>query len=160
MQIIKFSGRHILGDPPAFHCEHCQSAQEIEPDALMPIGLLCLVADVTAVNFELECYQCKGRSTVKFDLPRVGELALEEVEKLGYECVRELPNGRQAGIFPLMYGQAAVVADFDRDGPNGYWRYPRAIDARVALAAWDGEGEPPGPWAGRRGRIEGQAHGL
>lgn len=38
--------------------------------------------------------------------------------------------------------------------PGDRWCYQNITDAVLALELWEGEGNPPGPWLKRKGRLE------
>ena len=62
----------------------------------------------------------------------------------GYRHVRELA-GKTCAILPFAYTTGLMVGL----EPIGYERrycYEHASDAAVALALWDGQGHPSGPW--------------
>ncbi|MFG7180689.1 hypothetical protein ACGYQ5_14270 [Burkholderia pseudomallei] len=62
-------------------------------------------------------------------------------------------NGRDAMIMRLMYTHA-IIADLTTMYYGDRWCYHTYADAKAALTAWDGEGEPSGwhrhPDSGRR----------
>ncbi|WP_046869335.1 hypothetical protein [Microvirga massiliensis] len=74
----------------------------------------------------------------------------------GHTDVRPLPDGRRwAGIRPLMFTHAIFVGQIgDKVGYDDRWCYHSYQDAKQALEAWTGEGEPSGwhrnPRSGRR----------
>lgn len=73
----------------------------------------------------------------------------------GYLSPRPLPNDRYAVILPLMFTHAIIAGRIgDRSGYDDRWCYENRAAAEVALAAWDGTGEPAGwhrhPASGRR----------
>lgn len=71
----------------------------------------------------------------------------------GYTDYRVFPNGRDALIARLLFTYA-VLADMSSFGYGDRWCFKSYADARAALDAWDGEGEPTGwhrhPSSGRR----------
>jgi hypothetical protein len=68
---------------------------------------------------------------------------LEEV--CGYTDVRQLPDGRYACIYPLMFTYAIVtVQDGDMATIEDRWCYYNYATARAALDDWDGTDEPSG----------------
>lgn len=76
-------------------------------------------------------------------------------DECGYREVRPLPGGRWAAVWPLMYTHALVVGTIgDMLGCDDRWCYGSYADAKAALDAWDGIGEPNGwhrhPASGRR----------
>lgn len=67
-----------------------------------------------------------------------------------YTDVRELPNGGLVGLSKMAYTTGLVVG-LEDTGYAGRYCYERASDARGALNAWTGEGDPPGPWIKYKG---------
>lgn len=82
----------------------------------------------------------------------IPEVSAEPDEFMGFlrdEClyldVRRLPDGRYAAIYPLMFTHAIItVRAGDYAGVEQRWCYHTKRDARAAMAAWDGTGEPQG----------------
>lgn len=74
----------------------------------------------------------------------------------GYTHIRELPDGRWAAIMPLIFTTAIVTGTWAGAvyGYDDRWCYRTPDMARVALEAWNGQGEPIGwhrhPDTGRR----------
>lgn len=66
-------------------------------------------------------------------------------EDLGYEFPRQLPNGQWIGVFRFIFTYGLVVG-LDRLGYQKRYCYHVYNDALVAVANWDGEGDPPGNW--------------
>ncbi|RBB38893.1 hypothetical protein DPV79_16055 [Burkholderia reimsis] len=71
----------------------------------------------------------------------------------GYTDYRVFPNERDAMICRLMF-TFAIIADMTPYAYGERWCYHSYADAKAALDAWDGEGEPTGwhrhPDTGRR----------
>lgn len=71
----------------------------------------------------------------------------------GYTHYRSFPNGRDACLNRLMFTWA-ILADMNPCGYGDRWCYHNEADAKAALDAWNGEGEPQGwhrhPPTGRR----------
>lgn len=73
---------------------------------------------------------------------------------------RLLPNGMRLHLMPMIVNLRLTIAN-QLDAPMGWtdaWCYDRRRpqSAMIAFLAWDGEGDPPGPWkkhvtTGRRG---------
>lgn len=67
-----------------------------------------------------------------------------------YTNVRVLPDGRICGLLKMMFTTGLCV-DLDEDAYAYRYCYATTREASVALAAWDGTGDPPGPWIKRKG---------
>jgi len=63
----------------------------------------------------------------------------------GYKRCVILPGGQLAGIMPQLFTTALCVG-LDEYGYRTRFCYERKEDAIAALDAWDGKGDPPGPW--------------
>jgi len=75
----------------------------------------------------------------------------------GYFFVRDLGDGRWAGLSDFMFTCAIIVGKIgDRSGYDDRWCYENRNAAALALVQWDGTGEPEGwhrhPASGRRRR--------
>jgi hypothetical protein len=65
----------------------------------------------------------------------------------GYLVPTPLPNGRWMAILPLMFTYAIVTGRTgDTSGYDNRWCYPTLAQAVVAIATWDGMGDPPDGW--------------
>lgn len=71
----------------------------------------------------------------------------------GYVAWRELNDGRVIGVSPMLYTFGLMVG-CDEHGYQYRYCYERAADVRAAFDAWDGTGDPPGPWIKRKGLGE------
>jgi hypothetical protein len=75
----------------------------------------------------------------------------------GYSDYKEFPNGNNACIQRLMFTHA-ILSELTTMYHGDRWCYHNYEDAKAALDAWNGEGEPTGwhrhPTSGRR-RPEG-----
>jgi len=69
----------------------------------------------------------------------------------GYECVRQLPDGRLVGTMGQLFTTGLFVG-LDRSGYQERYCYERRADAAEACATWDGTGDPPGPWVKYKGK--------
>lgn len=71
----------------------------------------------------------------------------------GYILTRLMPNGHIAGVhqFAFTFG---LCDHLDWHGYGERWCYEEVGDAVLALALWNGENDPPGPWIKRKGRRE------
>jgi hypothetical protein len=61
---------------------------------------------------------------------------------------RLLDDGREVCLYPMIYNVRLCIGEAGAPFYDHAWCYPRA-DAAAALQAvaeWDGEGKPPGPW--------------
>lgn len=98
---------------------------------------------------------------------RVIRIANEECERYPtrewmaeYDCPKQLPalQNTWAGVKHLCFTAGLFVGL----NPYGYeWRYcyPNMMDAVNALEAWDGSGDPPGPWIKIKGHPDGERLG-
>ena len=81
------------------------------------------------------------------------ERGVEIAAKNGYTDYRMFADGRDAAIVRLAYTHA-IIADLTERRSGDRRCYTRYDNARRALAAWDGAGEPNGwfrqPGTGRR----------
>lgn len=73
----------------------------------------------------------------------------------GYTDIKAIPGNRYACINRFMYTDAIISGKIgERIGTEGRWCYENYRDAKEALDAWDGKGEPDGwlrhPETGRR----------
>jgi len=81
----------------------------------------------------------------------------KSIEEICKECscldLKFFSNGGDAAIMPLMFTHA-IVSGFTPWGYKDRWCYGSYEEARAALDAWDGVGEPDGwhrhPATGRR----------
>jgi hypothetical protein len=81
----------------------------------------------------------------------------------GYRAVRDLGDGRYAALAPFLFTTAIITGRWgDYIGLEDRWCYHTAFDAKAALEAWDGLGEPTGwhrhPGTGRRVDEDGKAY--
>lgn len=77
------------------------------------------------------------------------------IDENGYRDPKPIPGGRYAGIRPMIFTYAIVSGQIgDRWGVDRHWCYHSYDEAKAALDAWDGLGEPTGwhrdPVTGRR----------
>lgn len=78
----------------------------------------------------------------------------------GYLGARVLPGGeRWAAVAPFMFTSAVIVGEVGNAWEYAdRWCYATRVSAALALAAWDGEGEPVGwhrhPATGRRVSLD------
>lgn len=71
----------------------------------------------------------------------------------GFFFFRQMPTGHIAGLHQFMF-TVGICNRLDLHGYGERWCYEELGDAILALALWDGEGDPPGPWVKRKGRQE------
>jgi len=69
---------------------------------------------------------------------------LEWLTANGYRNIREM-NGELVGVTQMLY-TGSIVIGMDEAGYRTRYCYPTIEDAEMALDAWTGEGDPPGPW--------------
>jgi hypothetical protein len=70
---------------------------------------------------------------------------LERLNAEGYVRCIVLPNGLIAGLYQQLYTTGLVVG-LDGGGYQRRYCYEHKADAAAALDAWDGTGDPSGPW--------------
>jgi hypothetical protein len=63
----------------------------------------------------------------------------------GYTDLRTLPTGKIAGLHQMMFTYGLYVGLGFALWEKRYC-YEHESDALTALLAWDGNGDPPGPW--------------
>lgn len=66
-----------------------------------------------------------------------------------YTDLCEKPGRGICGIGPLIFTKGLYV-DLDRVGYECRYCYHTLLEARQALADWDGKGHPPGNWIVRK----------
>jgi hypothetical protein len=68
----------------------------------------------------------------------------------GYYRIKPLPGGLWLGLQQMIFTTGLFVIEGELS-----WRlrfcYERRADAEAALEAWDGQGDPPGPWIKEKG---------
>jgi hypothetical protein len=70
---------------------------------------------------------------------------LDRLNAEGYvRCIR-LPTGVIAGIMPQLY-TCGLFVGLNESGYSRRYCYATKQQAVEALDAWDGNGDPPGPW--------------
>lgn len=75
------------------------------------------------------------------------------LESFGYTDVRQIA-GKLCGLQRFLFTTGLVVG-IHQDSHEYRYCYERHEDALAALAAWDGSGQPSGPWIKLKGRING-----
>jgi hypothetical protein len=68
----------------------------------------------------------------------------------GYSFVRQMKNGEWIGILQQIYTYRLCVG-LDQFGYKRGYCYEKLIDAVVAVADYEGEGDPSGPWIKMKG---------
>lgn len=63
----------------------------------------------------------------------------------GYTHVLKMPDGSLCGIASMIY-TTGLVCGLDDTGWSRRYCYKKKQEAIEALLAWDGRGDPPGPW--------------
>lgn len=71
-------------------------------------------------------------------------------EEYGYTPVKQLADGRWIGVYNMAYTTGLFV-DLDEAGYDHRYCYEHRRDTVAALEAWDGTGDPPGPWIKQKG---------
>ena len=71
-------------------------------------------------------------------------------EGFGYEQPRVMPDGSVAALGRQLY-TVGIVMGIDDDGYSARYCYGSYAVAAAALKAWDGTGDPPGPWLKYKG---------
>lgn len=74
------------------------------------------------------------------------DMLTRKLEEYGYQHVKVLPaTGVLAGVQGQMFTTGLFVG-LDEGGWQRRYCYESRKDAVEALIAWDGAGDPPGPW--------------
>jgi hypothetical protein len=76
-------------------------------------------------------------------------LVAEQIVALGYAQPRRIGD-RWCALARFNF-TTALVAGIDSIGHGVRYCFEHAADAAAALAAWDGQGHPPGPWIKAKG---------
>lgn len=84
------------------------------------------------------------------DLPPAILSALRASQYLG---ARRLPSGEIAAVARFLF-TFDLLLGCDETGYRTRFSYESMHDALEALLAWDGAGDPPGPWIKEKGRGE------
>ena len=75
----------------------------------------------------------------------MSRLSETQARAFGYWPVKQMANGELAGIQDYMF-TAGVVIGIDPVGWRTRFCYETRAEAEQTLAAWDGNGDPPGNW--------------
>ena len=73
------------------------------------------------------------------------ETLVAKLNAQGYKHVLKLPGGMLAAVHDQLFTTGLVVG-LDSFGYQRRYCYEKRQDAVDALMAWDGQGDPPGPW--------------
>jgi hypothetical protein len=84
-------------------------------------------------------------------------MTVEELQGHGYYSIREIPGQGFCGLMKFAFTTGLVIG-MESWGYKGRYCYSSASDAQVALDAWNGEGDPGGPWIKYKG-IGGEREG-
>jgi hypothetical protein len=87
----------------------------------------------------------------------MSELTKEQIEGFGYSFPRLLPTGEWAALCKYFYTVGLLVG-LDETGWRTRFCYENFGDALIALAQWDGKGDPCGPWIKNKGTPYGDRH--
>ena len=63
-----------------------------------------------------------------------------------FAAARVLPSGEVLGVLPMLFTTGLYVGVTVESPGRTRYCYENAHDAMSALQAWDGAGDPPGPW--------------
>ena len=72
----------------------------------------------------------------------------------GFLAMRQLDDGRVIGVRPMIYTTGLAVGVTPFDACEYQYCYETVRDAVKAYLAWDGQGDPPGPWLKLKGHPE------
>lgn len=59
-------------------------------------------------------------------------------------------TGNYVHLAQMLFTCAVIVSDADDGNPITRWCYHTRREAKAALDAWDGNGDPPGEWIKRK----------
>lgn len=61
---------------------------------------------------------------------------------------RELDDGQVLAVYPMIFTTRLCIGTIDTwaFGYQDAWCYPSPVSALLAMATWDGEGDPPDGW--------------
>ena len=80
-------------------------------------------------------------------------MTIQDCEELNFSDVRYLNNHGYCGLHRYMF-TIGLVLNIDPFGYESRYCYQYLIDAKKALAEWDGIADPSGPWIKHKGRGE------
>lgn len=72
----------------------------------------------------------------------------------GFLAMRQLDDGRVIGVRPMLYTTGLAVGITPFEACEYQYCYESALDCLRAYTAWDGQGDPPGPWLKLKGHPE------
>jgi hypothetical protein len=82
--------------------------------------------------------------------PVVLTLIKEYCESMGYMAVKQMKNGKWIGL-SMMNFTVGLCIDLREFEYSHRYCYQHLVHAMVALAEYEGEGDPIGPWIKRKG---------
>jgi hypothetical protein len=91
-------------------------------------------------------------------MPKLDKRLAQELRCQGYDCVRQLPDGRIIGVHKLLHTTGLFVG-LNAAGYAYRYCYETRPQAIAAANAWDGAGHPPGPWIKLKGHPNGEQLG-
>lgn len=68
------------------------------------------------------------------------------LEEQGYTNIKTLPDGTLCCINRQLFTTALLVGTTEHSVGRSRYCYEKWRDAVTALAEWDGQEDPPGPW--------------
>jgi hypothetical protein len=74
----------------------------------------------------------------------------DTLKKDGYSHIKEIPERGVCSLFRFIYTTGLVIGCTET-GYKGRYCYSSFVDAKSALAEWDGTGHPPGEWIKYKG---------
>jgi hypothetical protein len=74
----------------------------------------------------------------------------EELESLGYTCLKEIPGRGVCGVLKYLFTWGLTYG-LDEGGYSGRWCYNNPVEPVVFLNEWDGIGDPKGLWIKYKG---------
>ena len=77
-------------------------------------------------------------------------MTADQIRALDCMDPKQLPTGEWAALARFLFTVGLLVG-IDEIGYRVRYCYPSYADAWAALAAWDGVGDPPGPWIKAKG---------
>lgn len=83
--------------------------------------------------------------TLEQMFPRTMETLRKAFKEMGYHPIKRLDTGELAGVMDYVF-TAGIVVGLDPVGWRTRYCYESRPIAEAALEAWDGHGDPPGPW--------------
>jgi hypothetical protein len=103
--------------------------------------------------------QCPGFTNPGCDRNPVQNQGFTPTWQADYEQLREIPGLGLCGLSTTMMFTTGLMVGLDELGYAYRYCYEHQADAAAALAAWDGQGDPPGPWIKIKGHPDGERLG-